>query len=164
MESEKPRRHRLRLEDYDYSQNGAYFVTICIQNRTINICDSPIKEIFYKCWLELPNHYDNIILDEFIVMPNHVHGIIFIDNDSVGAGLRPARSSKPAKNLFEIVRAFKSFSSREYNKRYGLQGNRFWQRNYFERVIRNEKELKAIREYIRNNPMNWEDDQYDFNE
>jgi len=112
--------------------------------------------IVQDCWADLPNHYPNIELDEFVVMPNHVHGILVILDDephSVRAGLRPARTKRYA--LSEIVRAFKSFSSRKINSMRGTMGRPVWQRNYYEHIIRDERSLGRIREYIDTNPQRW---------
>ncbi|UCE65480.1 MAG: transposase [Candidatus Zixiibacteriota bacterium] len=147
------RKNSLRLKGYDYSQNNAYFVTICTKNRELSIKTDEIRLIIRQVWDNLPDHYDNIILDEFVVMPNHVHGIIIIQDDAVGADLRSARS------LSEIIRAFKSFSTREINKYLKTSGQSFWQRNYYDHVIRDEKDLYSKRKYIRENPLKWELDE-----
>jgi putative transposase len=95
--SQKHHRRSIRLKEYDYSQPGGYFVTVCTQGHEHlfgEILDGEIKlnrygEIVKECWHDLPNHYPCVKLDEFVVMPNHVHGIIII-MATVGAGLRPA--------------------------------------------------------------------------
>jgi len=171
-DSEKHHRRSIRLEDYDYSNEGAYFVTICVQEKNIYL-GRIVKEeielnrfgaIVDKCWNDLPQHYTHVDLDEFSIMPNHFHGIIVLKEeagiDNVGAGLRPAPTPAPKKchGLSEIVRAFKSFSSRHINKMRQTPGIRFWQRDYFERVVRNEEELYNIRQYIIDNPINWATD------
>jgi len=174
------RRRSIRLKDYDYSQEGAYFVTICawkkensfgaIRNGEMLLNDYGV--IVIKCWDDLPNHYQHAQLDEFVIMPNHVHGIIVLN---VGAGLKPALFDKPAlfhaqragfkpaptkqHGLPEIVRAFKTFSSRRINDIRNTAGVPLWQRNYYEHVIRDEKKLNSIREYIRCNPLKWEEDE-----
>jgi putative transposase len=103
------------------------------------------------CWHDLPRHYPNIELDAFVVMPNHVHGVVVL----VGAGLRPAPTDHP---LTEVVRAFKSFSSRKINEVRGTLGLPIWQRGYYEHIVRDDKSLSRIREYIVNNPLRWEFD------
>ena len=123
-------------------------------------------EIVVRTWHDLPNHVANVQLDAFVVMPNHVHGIIVItDNsvvDSVGAGSEPApTTTKPAPTpkrhaLPEIVRQLKTFSARRINQHRGTPGAPVWQRNYYERIIRDERALGRIRAYIRNNPLKWE--------
>lgn len=142
-------------------------------------------EIVQRAWFDLPRHYPYIILDAFCIMPNHVHGIIIFDdttggggsglsanNDLVeirhsGAEARVEGETRPYNyinhivrhGLPEVVRAFKSFSARRINELAGTQGTPFWQRNYYERIIRDENELNAIRVYIQTNPLNWEKDQ-----
>ena len=125
-------------------------------------------------WDELPDHYPGVECDAFIVMPNHVHGIIVLRDDGggandVGAGFKPARGVvagpnpvraglKPAPTLAEIIRGFKTFSARRINELRATPGVPVWQRNYYEHVVRGENELSRIREYIANNPLQWEMD------
>ena len=117
-----------------------------------------------ECWTDLPNHYLNLKLDEFIVMPNHVHGIIIITDETfgiVGAGFKPAptpMNSTKRYGLPEIVRGFKTFSSRKINSARGTSGIPVWQRNYYEHVIRDERELENTRQYIVDNPAKWQED------
>jgi len=189
-------RRSIRLPGYNYSSIGYYFVTICIQNPKQklfgDVVDGKMVENEYggivrACWHDLPNHYANVVLDEFIIMPDHIHGIIrLVDRRGtaanmgagvsvgagfVGAGLKPAPTNAepdmtnithgnaepvtttPKRHgLSEIVRAFKTFSSRKINK----IGQSFqWQRNYYEHIIRNDKSLFIIRKYIRKNPLQW---------
>lgn len=119
-----------------------------------------LGEIVRETWAGLPQHYPNVELDAFVVMPNHAHMVIRI----VGAGFKPAlmESLKPATTkshaLPEIVRAFKTFSARRINEYRGSPGVPVWQRNYYEHVIRDEKSLNQIREYLNNNPLQWEFD------
>jgi REP element-mobilizing transposase RayT len=142
------RKKTLRLQDYDYSQNNAYFITICTYKRKLYFRDNKNRLIVQRVWDNLPRYYDNIVLDEFKIMPNHVHGIILINN-SVGADLRSARS------LSEIIRAFKSFPTREANKLSGNIGQPFRQRNFYDHIIRNDKDLYSRRKYIIENPQSW---------
>ena len=110
--------------------------------------------IVKKCWYDLPKHYHNCILDQFVVMPNHVHAIIKISDPpdiTVGAGLKPAPTNHP---LTEILRGFKTFSSRRINEI--MINKKFkWQRSYHDRIIRNYRELCIKRKYIFDNPMKW---------
>jgi REP element-mobilizing transposase RayT len=164
-------RRSIRLQGFDYSQAGAYFVSICTQNREClfgEIVDGKMVlndagRIVQAVWDDLPNHYLDVELDECVVMPNHVHGIVVI----VGAGLKPAPTTRPASTttgtikrygLPEIVRAWKTFSARRINETRKTPGIKIWQRNYYEHIIRNENKLNRIREYIQNNPMKWEFD------
>ena len=133
--------------------------------------------IVRDCWLDLPNHYPHVLLDAFVVMPDYVHGIVVL-LDTFGAGLDDARAGlqhraglKPAPtggNAFvdvgvrhglpEIVRALKTFSARRINATRGTPGASVWQRGYYERIVRNERELDLTREYIASNPRNWRTD------
>jgi putative transposase len=147
----------LRLKGYDYSNPGAYFITICTNKHAPILIDKEDISVIQGCWQELPVHYKNVALDEFIIMPDHVHGIIVLQDESKREGLRPS----PTKNheqkqysIFEIVRGFKSFSSRKINLRHRQTGYGFWQRGYYEHIIRNEMELEFMRKYIRENPQN----------
>ncbi len=117
------------------------------------------SEIVQFSWLDLPQHYPNVQLDAFIIMPNHIHGIIFLQD--VVAGFKPATTvSKGERHpLSEIVRAFKTFSSKRINKLRNMAGEPVWQPNYYEHVIRRVESLDKIREYIENNPLRWPLDQ-----
>ena len=168
MDQHRPgRRHSIRLKDYDYTQVGAYFVTICTADRKATLIVPAYRSVIEQAWSDLPSHYSNVQLDEFVVMPNHVHGIIVLTNEGKGwAGLRPAPTdasapAEPAKQypLSEIVRAFKSFSARRINEVRQTPGLPLWQRTYYEHVIRNDIDLNEIRQYIVNNPTSWELDE-----
>ena len=111
-----------------------------------NVRLNEMGTIVQQTWDDLPTHYHGIDLDAFIVMPNHVHGIIILADESARGHAIP-----------EIVRGFKTFSARRVNERAGKSGVR-WQRGYYEHVIRNEKALDRIRAYIANNPARWADD------
>jgi putative transposase len=161
-------RRSLRLKAYAYSQTGAYFITVCVKHRKILFGDivedgirlNPSGVIVKKCWEDLPRHYHFLELDAFIVMPNHIHGILMITgNSNVGAGLKPAPTNT-CHALPEIVRALKTFSARRINEIRSTPGTPVWQRNYYEHVIRNEIDLEEIREYIQNNPLKWPEDEY----
>ncbi len=165
FDPETHHRRSIRLQHYDYAHAGAYFVTICAQNRTClfgTISDGQMRandhgRIVNDCWNDLPNHYGQVILDEFITMPNHVHGIIILTDNNIRAGLKPAPTIKH-HGLPEIVRAFKTFSARRINQARNTPGMPVWQRNYYEHVIRNEDDLNKVREYIITNPAGWDKD------
>ena len=152
-------RRSIRLRGYDYSQPGWYFVTICTQNRihlfgaiidnemVLNDTGKMVEQI----WNDLPNHYAHVILNEFVVMPNHIHCIIELADNPAPNGLpAPTRHGLP-----EIIRGFKTFSSRRINELRNRPGNKNWQRNYWEHIIHDENEYHQIIEYIRNNPQTW---------
>ncbi len=144
-------RKSIRLKGYDYSQAGAYFITTNIKNpyqplsKIVNdrIDLTFLGEIVLKVWNGLPDHYSQVDLDEFIVMPDHVHGIIFL------------RECQKPCSVSEIVRNFKTYSAKEINTITDRTGKSFWQRNYFEHVIRDDMELNRIRQYIQENPLKW---------
>ena len=154
------RRKQIRLPDYDYSTPGAYFITFRARpgapplshsvngELTLSAYGMAVKQV----WRGLPKHYPNMTCDEFIAMPDHVHCIIILDGES--AGLRPATTNgSRVHGMPEIVRAHKGFSIRRINQLRRSTGTAVWQRNCFERVVRNERELQAVREYIRGNPV-----------
>ena len=112
-----------------------------------------------QCWDDLLDHYGQVELGASVIMPNHVHGIlVLVDDNDVGAGFKPAPTSPKRHGLSEIIRAFKTFSARAINELRGAVGTPVWQRGYYERIIRNERELFAIAEYILNNPLKWDED------
>ncbi len=174
-------RRSIRLKGYDYSQAGAYCVTIVTRDRAClfgQVVDGEMRlnelgGIAAWTWCDLPNHVPNVELDAFVVMPNHVHGIIAITDAPkrmnavemspgsvvvmVGAGSEPAPTGTITKRyaLPEIVRQFKTFSARRINERRGTPGLPVWQRNYYEHIIRNEESLNRIRQYIADNPLRW---------
>lgn len=159
-------RRSIRLKGYDYTRAGAYFITICTRNREYlfgEIINNEMRlnefgQIVQSTWFDLVNHVDDIELGEFVVMPNHMHGIIII----VGAGSEPAPTEPAPMNaipkqtpLFEIVRQLKTFSARRINLARNTQGESVWQRNYFEHIIRDEKSYLKISQYIFDNPARW---------
>lgn len=160
-------RKSLRLKEYDYSREGAYFITICIYNRERilgNVTDGkPILNQFgnivLECWNSLTRRYANIELDKFVVMPNHVHGIIKII-DNVGAIHElPLQSNKIVERrrmlIPKVIGYFKMNAAKQINIMRNTSGIPFWQYNYYEHIIRNVDKLNKIREYIQNNPLKW---------
>ncbi|MEW5844301.1 MAG: transposase [Bacteroidota bacterium] len=156
-----PSRKRNRMKGYDYSIPAYYFVTICTQHKNQlfgNIIGGYVKlnhfgKVVQQCWNDLPNHYSNCEPDYFIIMPDHVHGILIIDNRrEVSVTLPNARHH----GLSEIIRGFRSFSSKRINTLLNNESKFHWQRSFYDRIIRNEKELFQIRRYIQQNPLRWE--------
>ncbi len=171
MEQGEPRRRSIRLLGYDYSTPGAYFITACIQNRLLlfgqvvnnKMAANRLGAVVEDCWAKLPDHYDNVALDAFILMPNHVHGVIIIKDETtgVGAGLKPALPAAAASRRHgvpEIVRAFKTFSPRRFNEIRASASTHIWQRGFYDHVIRGEGELDRVRTYIMDNPRKWSED------
>jgi len=174
---DKHHRRSIRLKGYDYARAGAYFVTICVQNKEClfgNIADAEMRlndagHMVARWWQELAHKFSTVETDEFIVMPNHFHGIVVL----VGADLRvcpvPDTRAEPGANggaplrnvaLGEIVQWFKTITTNEYIR--GVEqhdwqpfAGRLWQRNYYEHIIRTDDELERIRDYIVGNPAKW---------
>jgi REP element-mobilizing transposase RayT len=115
-----------------------------------------LGEIVEQTWLDLVNHNPSLRLHEFVVMPNHVHGIIEIDPADERVDLGSTPTDRP---LSEIVRQFKSYSTRRINEYRGSTGASVWQRNYYEHIIRNEASHALIAQYIENNPSQWQEDE-----
>ncbi|MBI4619200.1 MAG: hypothetical protein HY739_03395 [Desulfobacterales bacterium] len=173
---EKHHRRSIRLKGYDYSQQGGYYMTIVTQNREClfgNVADGKMVLndagwVAQTCWLEIPNHFPNVHLDAFIIMPNHIHGIIFIIDNEMGKSVgvqnfEPLQRSNQNKyqqiishSIGSIIRGFKIGVTKWF--RHNTDIYTVWQRNYWEHVIRDENELNHIREYIINNPLKWESD------
>ena len=181
-----PKRHdrrSIRLPDYDYRQPGGYFVTICAQNRVClfgEIIERRMRlnaagQMIHAVWSTLPRRFPQMETDAFVIMPNHVHGIIVLTDDpNVGASLvdaqedgAPTRAAPTGSSasLGDIVGAFKSMTTVRYidgvkNDGWPVFDKRVWQRNYYEHIIRNRKDLERIRRYIQENPARWDRDRY----
>ena len=176
-------RRSIRLQGYDYSKAGAYFITICAKERQClfgDITDGTMRkndagQMVQMVWNNLPNRFGNMDLDEFTVMPNHFHGIVTLSRRGE-ACLRPSQSSvKPGDHkdrpygtrpdsIGRVVQAFKSITTHQYINGVRCSGwhpfpGKLWQRNYWDHINRDEAELTNIREYIVNNPFLWESDQ-----
>ena len=153
------RKNSKRLKGYDYSLAGVYFVTIVVKNRecVLGVVEqgvmipSPPGKIVRAIWDGLTDHYPNVRLDAFCIMPDHVHGIIVINNPQAG------KCSPTGKNysLSEIVRGFKTFSSRRINEYRQTPGVPFWQRGFYDHVIRTHAEHMRMAAYICSNPRQW---------
>ena len=163
-------RRSIRLKEYDYTQKGAYFITIVTYRREPlfgEIVDGVMQlnergEIARREWFKTAElrPFVELYEDEFVVMPNHAHGILWM-NDDVGAEHRSAPTDMPhvtAGSLGAIVRAYKSAVTYAINAARQTRGMVVWQRNYYEHIIRNDADLNRIRNYIVNNPLKWADD------
>jgi REP element-mobilizing transposase RayT len=200
----KHHRRSIRLKGYDYTQEGMYFITICVQGGRCllgqiqdgEMRPNPAGKMVQQTWDALPKRFPQVDTDAFVIMPNHIHGILAIREPLVGVGLVPTQNvpnqNMPAQDateeattagrdsaeqatgnrvttrvtptLGQIVGAMKSITTHQYTQ--GVHGlgwvpfeQRFWQRNYYEHIIRNETELSATRRYTRDNPANWHEDQ-----
>lgn len=187
-------RRSIRLKGYDYSQAGLYFITICCQDRICRFGKiengimilNEFGEIAYNEWIKLSERFKNMELDVFQIMPNHIHGIIALNDTPtpVGAGFTPAPNTMQprcdngqpfdgqpfdgqpqgiAPTVFDIVGAYKSLVANGcleiYKSKNEIMG-KLWQRNYYEHIIRNEKSYQNISEYILNNPSKWNEDKF----
>lgn len=172
-------RQSIRLKEYDYAKAGAYFITICVYQRECLFGEisngkmilNELGQVIKDEWFKSADIRTELLLDEFVVMPNHLHGIIQIvenqDNGAthkltlkIGATHRsPLRENGPgSKTLGAFVGGFKSAATKRIRQIQNLPGQIIWQPNYYEHVIRNEDEWYKIREYIVHNPMQWETD------
>ncbi|HJT25192.1 MAG TPA: transposase [bacterium] len=173
-DSSKPQRKSIRLKNYDYSTPGYYFVTICTEGRKCLLGEihdgkmelNPLGEKVQAVWSDLPKHCPGVELDIFVVMPNHLHGVLAL-NVGAGSHARPgagqAQRPAPTLSLPDVIQRFKSFSTHLYRETLAKTGNSFstklWQRNYYEHVIRRDESLEKIRKYIQENPLKWDLDE-----
>ncbi|BCM89404.1 hypothetical protein IAD21_01250 [Abditibacteriota bacterium] len=165
-----PERKIARLREFDYRQSGVYAVTICVRERRPAFGKiengimrlHPFGRIAQEDWLAIPSHYSHVTLDEFVVMPNHIHGILFIENEAPPSPeeeieLRRFGKSR-SRSLSVIIGNFKSGVSRRIGEARECQ-TRVWQERFWDHIIRDELDLQNQREYIFNNPANWERDE-----
>ena len=158
IQGEEPRRRALRLQGFDYAQSGAYFVTICADERaplfgeildgTVRLSDAGL--IVDACWRAIPEHASHVVLDAYVVMPDHLHGILMFEPPAPrDTGGRRGRT------LGSVIGSFKSAVSKHLNERRRTAGATVWQRNDYEHVVRDEVSLARIQQYIRDNPVQW---------
>lgn len=154
------RQNSLRLQGYDYHDEGVYFITVVTQGRIPlfgRVVDGEVQlnefgKIVEYTWKDLVNHNPTIELEEFVVMPNHFHGILILK----WAG---SKSAPTELSVSEIVRQFKTFSAKRINLLRNTTGEVVWQRNFYDHIIRDVKDYYAISEYIELNPESWEKDE-----
>jgi putative transposase len=159
-----------RLQTWDYSSDGAYFITICTKNRKEYFGEirngvmglNEMGCIANKFWVDMLNHFNDIELNEYVIMPNHIHGVIIIRNSAERIHESSLQNAdiKRRRNMLipKIIGRFKMQSAKQINIVNNKNGGAIWQENYYDHIIRNETELNRICEYIRNNPRKWEDD------
>jgi putative transposase len=172
FDPQKHHRRSIRLKDFDYTSEGAYFVTIVTWGREYLFGEIVEKEMYLsrqgeivqKWWDDIPMHFPNVETGAFVIMPNHIHGIISIDERRERAllphnhGGETSPLHKPT--LGQIIAYFKYQSTKEMNPVDNIGTiTKLWQRNYYELIIRNEKELKQKTHYILDNPSHWDKDQ-----
>ncbi len=168
-----------RLQNWDYSSNGAYFITICTQNREHFFGEivnnkmqlNELGQLAEKYWLEIPNHFPFIELENFVVMPNHTHGILIIDfnpgtncrgainrTSTIGiGGVTGNKNPMLHQNISRIIRWYKGRCSFEMHK---IHADFAWQSRFHDHIIRDTPSFKRIQTYIKNNPMNWNEDKF----
>lgn len=170
-DSEKHHRRSVRLNGWDYAQNGAHFVTICTRNRELLFEDPVLADILLETWQELPERFPTIALDDIVIMPNHVHFIVWLNPGGTSSNDAPAngaatgdrtgfgcpRWDRKSPALGEAVRTFKALVTRRFHQRHP-EIPFAWQRSYYDRIIRNEKGLNAFRRYILENLIHWAED------
>jgi REP element-mobilizing transposase RayT len=171
MSSTTHQRRSIRLPGYDYTLAGAYFITICTAGRECLFGDvsdgammlSPAGRIVEEQWLRSASLREELALDAFVVMPNHVHGIVMLADQPPRVGARGARPSRqlhlPGGSVGAFVSGFKASATRHVSQLRGGTAS-VWQRNYYEHVIRDDRSLNRIREYIYDNPRRWMEDEY----
>jgi REP element-mobilizing transposase RayT len=174
-----PHRKQLRLRGYDYAFPGVYFVTICSAGkrpvfgsiRGESIVLSRAGEIVRCEWIALVERFARLVLDEFVIMPNHLHGVLGFVGQAGGASpspttantttkpreasLDPKGGASPSPTLFDVIGAFKSISTIKVNKLLGRRGVPLWQRSYYEHIVRTGEDLRKIQRYISENPLMW---------
>ena len=169
---DKHHRRSIRLRGYDYGQVGAYFVTICTHKRAClfgQVVDGTVQlnafgQIVKSEWINTLSVRPQVGLDEYVVMPNHIHGILVTVNTGRGV-LQYAPTARqgapfvsPSQTIGAIVRGFKSIATKRINALRHTPGMPVWQRNYYEEIIRDEHDLARIRQYIQDNPSKWPED------
>ena len=161
---ENRQRRSIRLPHYDYGDAAAYFITLTVHNRACifgNVADGAMVlndtgTIIVPEWSRTPIIRSQVALDEYVVMPNHFHALVAIERSRRGVSHTPSdKFHSPSQTLGAIVRGFKSATTKSINELHGTPGSVLWQRNYYEHVVRSDKELQCVREYIVNNPIQW---------
>jgi REP element-mobilizing transposase RayT len=182
MFQELGHRRSIRLRSHDYRDGGIYFVTICTKNKECIFGEirngmmglSDEGSVVAECWSQIPQHFRGVELDEWIIMPNHIHGLIYMDDPryrgvacnapteiSIDDLEHKKLTGPPLGSLGILVRSFKSAVTKRINELRREPGSVVWQRNYYEHIVRSEEETLRIRRYIMDNPSHWMiDDEY----
>ncbi len=159
--TKRPNRRSIRLRDWDYRWPGYYFVTTCTHSRRNLFADDRFYQIAADAWTHIPNHRHagHVLIDEWVLMPNHLHGILCFQREQPDY----EEDASPIKHIASgslgaVIGNYKMLVTRRIRNLTGKRELGVWQRGYWERIIRNERELQATREYIRLNPLRWRED------
>jgi len=170
FDPKKHHRRSIRLSGWDYRTAAPYFVTICTYQREPLFDDSALGDIAKNAWQAIPGQTSRVVLDEWILMPNHLHGIVvltggnsnFVSSDrfdmrwaSQTGSVPRSFSNVPAGSLGSVIRSYKAVVTRQIRRMKRSPSDKVWQRGYYERIIRDDAELERIRAYIQNNPARW---------
>jgi putative transposase len=166
VDPQKHHRHSLRLPGYDYNRAGVYFVTIVTWQRETFLGEIIDKKMHVNLiglmiqneWQRLTRRYAGLVTDDFVVMPNHIHGIIVFTGDAPQNEIMDSSMVGPG-SLAAVIRGFKSSTALRFNRTRSANGVSLWQRNYYEHIVRDEIDLVRIRQYIQDNPIHWPDDE-----
>ncbi len=170
----KYRTKSIRLQGWHYSSYGAYFITICTKDRVENLGEirngimglNNLGCIVAQFWQKIPTHFSEIELDEWVIMPNHMHAIMWVTGyvETIHElSLRNDPKFRRKMLIPKMVGRFKMQTAKQINLLQGTSGQSFWQKDYYERIVRDDDELNAIRRYIRENPIKWHRDRNNFN-
>jgi REP element-mobilizing transposase RayT len=183
MTQPAPNRHSMRLAGFDYAEHGAYFVTICTEKRVplfgslVNDSMEPnaVGSMIERWWAELPRKFPRVEIDAFVVMPNHVHGLLFINGADVVLNEAQVQHGEgghtgpplqvPKAPLPRVIQWFKTMSTNAYfagvrDSGWTPVAGKVWQRGYYDHVVRRDEELNDIRQYIIDNPRRWSEDEH----
>jgi putative transposase len=164
-------RRSIRIPGHDYSRPGIYFVTICSHKkgclfgevRECHVHLTPLGRLVRSRWMKIPHHYSHVSIDTYVVMPNHLHGILAIQNVGRGTIYRAPTEGfgKPAwGSIPTIIRVFKAAVTRQWRNVCKDPNFTVWQRNYYEHIVQDDRDWNWIRQYIADNPLRWELDPY----
>lgn len=194
MDTEMPKRKSTRLKSFDYSSTGAYFVTICVKDRKPILSEivkterkgtdeatdcrageelapfgysvklTPLGEVAWEQLMLIQDRFPSVTIEDCVVMPDHIHAVIFLHGRTGGASPAPAErgdkcdpceagGASPSPTLSDVVCAFKSLTSRICKRRYGIEG--MFQRSFAEHIVRDKEDYETRRRYIAENPMRW---------
>src|SRR3972149_7527027 len=156
-----PQRKLLRLTEYDYSQNGCYFITICTHKKNQifgKVIDGKVMlstagQIARDELVNVPSHYSMVTIDQFVVMPNHVHILLTIDHETEHANHIETERASPFPTVSTIIGSYKSgVTNKIHQVRPGLS---VWQKSFYDHIIRDETDYLTVCEYIEDNPFKW---------